>query len=50
MGEVQICISRYQMSYGGEINVVNRRENDKYVFNIKKRKKAVWQVINSGLG
>jgi hypothetical protein len=50
MSEVQISIIRYQMPYRGEINVANRRENDKHVFNIKKRTKAVWQVINSGLG
>ena len=46
MSEMQIYISRNQMLYRRVLQVPTRRENDKYVCNVKNRMKAVLQVTS----
>jgi hypothetical protein len=38
------------MIYSRALREAKRRENDKYFLNAKNKSKAVWQVINKGIG
>lgn len=48
--EVLIYIAKYRMIYSRALREAKRRENDKYFLNAKNKSKAVWQVINKGIG